>query len=77
MEMRVADYLGKNMDVFRRMVKIGAVPASYLNYYKIYCFYRSLDNQGKKMDRYYFTAESMKTNTTTVITAVKTMEGTV
>lgn len=75
--MRVADYLGKNMDVFRRMVKIGAVPASYLNYYKIYCFYKSLDCNGKKMDRYYFTAESMKTNTTTVITAVKTMEGTV
>lgn len=67
--------MGKNMEVFRRMVKIGAVPASYLNYYKIYCFYKSLDGVDRKMDRYYFTAESMKTNTTTVITAVKTMEG--
>lgn len=72
--MVVADYIEQNIDVFSKMVKIGAVPPSYFNYYKIYAFYRTTDQMKSKMDRYYFTSDSMKTNTTTVQKAIKLME---
>lgn len=71
---KTGNYIEKNIDVFKTLVRIGAVPPSYLNYFRIYCFYRSLKNIKSKMDRYQFTAESMDTNTSTVMNAVKTME---
>lgn len=71
---KVAEYIGKNMDVFKNMVKIGAVPPSYLNYYRIYCFYRTTGNIKSKMDRYYFTSDTMKVGTNTVREAVRIME---
>lgn len=70
----MADYIEEHCSVFSKMVKIGAVPPSYLNYYKIYMFYRTTGSMKSKMDRYYFTAESMKTNPTTVQKAIKVME---
>lgn len=72
--MVTADFIKKNIDVFSKMVKIGAIPPSYLNYYRIYCFYRTTESLKSKMERYNFTAISMKTSTNTVISAVKVME---
>lgn len=72
--MVAADFIEKNIQVFKAMIQIGAVPPSYLNYYKIYCFYKSTFHLKSKMDRYNFTAISMKTSTNTVISAVKVME---
>lgn len=74
---KTAEYIEKNADVFHRMVKIGAVPLSYLTYYKIYCFYKSLTKIPSKMERYTFTADSMKVSSETVRVAVRVMERTI
>lgn len=71
---KTAEYIKSNIDVFSKMVKIGIIPPSYLNYYKIYCFYETTSNIKSKMERYNFTALSMKASTNTVISAVKIME---
>lgn len=74
-KMVAAEFIEKNIDTFKAMIKIGAVSPSYLNYYRIYCFYKSTKSLKSKMERYNFTADSMKTATNTVINAVKVMEG--
>lgn len=71
---KTAEYIERNADVFHKMVKIGAVPVTYLTYYKIYCFYKSLTKIQSKMERYTFTADSMKVSTTAVRSAVSIME---
>lgn len=73
-EMVAANYIAKNIDVFKSMVKIGAVPASYLNYYNIYCVYSTTAGMKCKMDRYYFTSDATKTSVNTVREAVRVME---
>lgn len=73
-KMVAADFIEKNIEMFKAMIKIGAVSPSYLNYYRIYCFYKSTAALKSKMERYNFTAITMKTATNTVINAVKTME---
>lgn len=71
---KVVDFLQANMDVFRKLVMLGKVPQSVMNEYKIYVFYSSLKHVPSKMDRYSFTAESLKTNEKTVRNAVREME---
>lgn len=71
---KVADYIQTNIAVFSTFVKLGSVPQSIMNQYKIYTFYKSLDKMPSKMDRYTFTAESLKTNVTSVRDAVREME---
>lgn len=73
-EMVAANYIAKNIEVFKSMVKIGAVPVSYLNYYNIYCVYSTTAAMKCRMDRYYFTSEATKTSVNTVMTAIKVME---
>ncbi len=72
--MVAANYIEKNIDVFKSMVKIGAVPASYLNYYRIYCVYSTTTNMKCRMDRYYFTSDAMRVSVNTVREAVRVME---
>lgn len=75
--MKVYDFLTKNIEVVRNMVRIGAVPSTYLRYYEIYCVYNSANNLKQKMDRYNFTADIAKTSTLTVQKAVRVMEASV
>lgn len=70
----VVQYIQENICVIRKLVSIGKVPQSVLNEYQIYAFYQSLSHMPSKMDRYEFTAESLKTNVTTVRNAVRLME---
>lgn len=72
--MKVYDFLTKNIEVVRKMVCIGAVPATYLRYYEIYCVYKSANNLKQKMERYNFTADVARTSTLTVQKAVRVME---
>ncbi len=72
--MVAANYISKNIEVFKSMVKLGAVPPSYLNYYRIYCVYSTTTNMKCKMDRYYFTSDATKVSVNTVREAVKVME---
>lgn len=72
--MKVYDFLTKNIEVVRKMVCIGAVPATYLRYYEIYCVYQSANNLKQKMERYNFTADVARTSTLTVQKAVRVME---
>ena len=72
--MKVYEFLEKNMDVIQTLVRAGAVPTSYINYFQIYCVYQSTKNLKSKMSRYYFTSDVMKTSTLTVQKAVKAME---
>lgn len=71
---RIIDVLQEKAGSFRLMVKCGILPIHYLNYYEIYCFYSTLHNIEKKMDRYSFTAETLKTNEQIVMRAIKEME---
>lgn len=77
MSKKVAEFLQENICVFSKMVKIGVVPSSILTHYQIYAFYSTLAKTPSKMDRYQFTADSLKINTTTVRNAVREMEKTV
>lgn len=72
--MKTFEYIEKNIDVVRTLIKTGVVPSSYINYYNIYCVYRSSTNLKNRMDRYNFVSDIVKTSTLTVIKAVKTME---
>lgn len=73
-KMVAANYISKNIEVFKSMVKIGAVPTTYLNYYNIYCVYSTTAAMKCKMDRYYFTSEATKVSVNTVREAIKAME---
>lgn len=73
-EMVAASYIEKNIDVFKSMVKLGAVPTSYLNYYRIYCVYSTTAKMKCRMDRYYFVSDTMKVSVNTVREAIRVME---
>lgn len=70
---KVADFIQENMPVFKVFVKIGKVAPSVMNDYTLYAFYQTLSSL-PKMERYTFTAESLKTSERTVRNAVKEME---
>jgi hypothetical protein len=71
---KVGEILEKNVDSFKTLVRAGAVSTSYMNYFKMYTFYKSLNNIKSKMDRYQFVAENFKIDISLVRKAVSEME---
>lgn len=72
--MKTFEFIEKNLDIVRTLIRTGVVPSSYINYYNIYCVYRNSGNLNSRMARYNFTADVAKTSTLTVMKAVKAME---
>lgn len=71
---KVADLIKKDMPVIIKLAKIGAVSPNLINAYNIYVFYESLSNEPSKMNRYTFTADSLRIDERTVMRAIKQME---
>lgn len=67
----IASFITENNDVFRTLVKVGAVPITVQRKVQIYTYYNSL--QGGKMQRYQETASAMRSNITDVRKAVREM----
>lgn len=72
--MTIAQFIRQNLQIFDKMVKAGLVPVTYLNYYNVYCVYENCSNLKTKMERYYFTAETVKSNISSVRVAIRAME---
>lgn len=70
----VAEYIEENKCVINKLIKLGKLPLKVINEYQIYLHYRSLESEPSKMVRYETTAENLKTNTTSVRIAVRSME---
>lgn len=70
---KVYEYLDNNLESFKNLVKLGFVSPKYLQYYNIFCVYRSAENIKSRMNRLYFTSDVCKINPQTVRTALKLM----
>lgn len=68
-----ADFIEKNLDTLRKLVKNGDVPTKLLTDYRMYKVYKSYKG-GSKMTRYQMTAEDFGVCTSTIIRAVGRME---
>lgn len=73
-DMKIHEFIEENIDTIRVLVHIGAVPATWVNYYQIYSAYKTTEKMRSKMDRYYFLSTVFKVRPVTIQTAVKTME---
>jgi hypothetical protein len=70
----VGEILENNIDSFKTLVRAGAVSTSYMNYFKMYSFYKSLSKIQRKMDRYQFVSETFHVDISSVRKAVQIME---
>lgn len=68
----VYDLIQSNIEVVKEQVKAGIVSTTIISKYEMYNYYLSLN--GKKMDRYQFTADTFKSCDATVRNVVKYME---
>ncbi|MNL65218.1 hypothetical protein D3C87_1895200 [compost metagenome] len=73
-DMRMHEFISKNIEVVRVCVKSGMVPPTYLTYLQIYSVYTSCKQLGSKRKRHFYTADVTKTSLSTVIRAIKIME---
>lgn len=71
---KVADYIESNLPVLHTLMKMRAVPLSFMNQYKIYMYYESLPESDAKMNRYEHTAISLRVSEKTVRNAVREMQ---
>lgn len=73
--MEFIEYLNENEKVLFEFKKVGINNIeTFLNYKSIYDVYNSYKNVNSKMQRIELTAEKCKVYTTTVRTAIKTMQ---
>lgn len=67
------EFIEANLEIVRKLIKLGDMSGTVLAQYKIYRTYYA-ETVGEKMQRYHDTAEVHKCSTRTVMTAVKCME---
>lgn len=68
-----AEYITRNLDTIRELVRMGEVSAKTMNDYKVFCYFSSLKNTSI-MQRYSIVAEEMKMKEITVRVAVARMK---
>jgi len=68
----ILEFISQNYAVFQTLLKIGKIPFSVAFHYKIYLFYKGLNQP--KMLAYSLTAEAFNVSENTVQRAVKEME---
>lgn len=76
MSKTVGEYLSENINDFKRLSKHGVVSLNLITNHTIYTYYKGINPKSmpSKMDRYQFTADSMKTYLNKVREAVSQME---
>jgi len=72
MELTVFKFITQNYAVFQTLLQLGKIPFSVAFHYKIYLFYKDLNQP--KMLAYSLTAEEFNVSENTVQRAVKEME---
>jgi hypothetical protein len=72
--MKTHELIQDNLEVVRRLIKIGAVPPTYLTYLNIYVVFVDCKKLGSKRKREFYTADVTKTSVSTVQRAIKVME---
>jgi len=72
--MRTHDLIKDNLEVIRKLIKVGAVPPTYLTYLSIYAAYIDSKQLGSKRKREFYTADITKMSVSTVQRAIKVME---
>jgi len=66
------EFISENYYVFQTLLQLGKIPISVALHYKIYLFYKTLNQP--KMQAYSTTAEEFNVSENTVQRAVKEME---
>lgn len=73
--MTLAEYIEKNWEVVNTLIKLGAMPYTYINYLQIYrCFTDMEKEEPSKMKRYYAASFKSGVELNCVRRAVKIME---
>ena len=74
--MTLFEYITRNIDTVKTLVKVGAVPCSMIRYLSIYTRYNYWTKQGHyRSHAVAFTAEEMKITERSVYNVIERMEG--
>lgn len=74
MAIKLADYIEKNLGVFKTLVSAGPISTSQMMYFQIYSFYKSTAHLKTKSERYELTAQTFKMSNCAIRNAVRYME---
>lgn len=70
--LKLAEWIEANFELFKMMSRAGIMPTKVLNGYKMYQYWNSLTNK-EKMLRHEFTAEHFRVSESTVRSTIKFM----
>ena len=76
-KMKKHEYVRKNINTIKKLIKTGDLSSKILNYYSLHTTYTAYSQVKNKMERYSFVAEDNKVSTREVMRAVKDMESNV
>lgn len=72
MARKVADFVSENISDIKRLASIGVFSPDLIEKHRLYVFFNGLPGKSK-MEKYEFTAQSMRTNYRKVMRAVEEM----